>query len=242
MSDETKFRPEDAVRALFGLGRGGMQRRRPVVADLPPLERALREYQSARLRRTHADLVASPEYGPATEFFLNDIYAPKDFSRRDADLLSMHDFLSRILPPQAIRVLTHAVEVSDLTNHLEREMVTNLEGMGVGDSVTSDEYAAAYRMGDYQQRVRQIDLILAVGRDLSRLTRLPLIGTTLRAARGPAHRLGWADLQDFLERGFGAWKVMKDPERFLQIIEAREKAINDTFFQRTETPPPVASL
>lgn len=238
MSNETKFRPEDAVRALFGLGRGGMQRRQPVAAALPPLERALREYQSARLRRTHADLVADPEYGPATQFFLNEIYAPKDFSRRDADLLAMHDFLSRLLPPQAIRVLTHAVEVNDLTNLLEREMVAHLAAMDVTDIITPEQYAAAYRMGAYEQRVRQIDLILTVGRDLSRLTHIPLIGTTLRAARGPANRLGWADLQDFLERGFGAWKVMHDPERFLHSIGAREKAINDALFQRIDSLPP----
>ena len=241
MSDETKFRPTDAVHALFGLGRGGMQRRQLAAAELPPLERALREYQSTRLRRTHADLVVSPEYGPATVFFLNDIYAPKDFSKRDADLLSMHDFLSRILPPQATRVLTYTVDLNDLTNHLEKEMVANLAGMGATDNVTPKQYAAAYRMGDYEQRVRQIDLVLRVGHDLSRLTHIPLVGATLRAARGPAYRLGWADLQDFLERGFGAWETMKDPERFLQTIETREKAINDALFQRVGAPPPGVS-
>lgn len=238
MSNETKFRPEDAVRALFGLGRGGMQRRQPVAAEMPPLERALRAYQSARLARTHADLVISPEYGPATRFFLTDIYAPKDFSKRDADLMAMRDFLSRVLPPQAIRVLTHTVEINDLTNHLEQEMVAHLAAMGVTETITPEQYAAAYRMGDYQQRVRQIDLVLAVGRDLSRLTHIPLVGTTLRAARGPAHRFGWADLQDFLERGFGAWQAMHDPEHFLQSIEARERAINDALFQRIEALPP----
>lgn len=237
MTDDTKFRPEDAIRALFGLGAGRMQRRPRTPADLPPLERALREYQSARLRRTHADLVASPEYRPATEFFLNDIYAPKDFSRRDADLLSMHDFLSKVLPPQAIRVLTHTVALNDLTNHLEAEMVANLAAMGVTDSIALEQYAAAYRLGDYEQRRRQIDLIVTIARDLSRLTRVPLIGTTLRAARGPASHFGWGELQDFLEHGFAAWKVMQDPERFISAIETRETAINEVLFGRRDALP-----
>lgn len=237
MSDDTKFGVGDAARALGGLGRGGMRRRDATVEELPPIERFLRTYQSRRLARTHADLLASAEYGMAARFFLSDIYAPKDFSRRDADLLAMHDFLRRILPAQAIRVLTITVALNDLTHALENEVVTHLAAMGVQEEFTAEEYAAAYRQGKYEQRIQQIDLIVRVGRDLSRLTRVPLIGTTLRAARGPAHRLGWGELQEFLERGFAAWKVMKDPEPFLRAIETRETAINDYLFGRREVLP-----
>ena len=51
----------------------------------------LREWQAARLARTHADLLASPRFGQAAEFFLSDLYGPKDFSSRDEEV-------ERILP------------------------------------------------------------------------------------------------------------------------------------------------
>ena len=46
----------------------------------------LRIWQSERLKKTHADILHSPLYGPACRFFLNDIYAAEDFSRRDNDI------------------------------------------------------------------------------------------------------------------------------------------------------------
>ncbi len=231
MSDDTPT-VQHAVRAVLGIGRGGIRRRRPVPAALPPLERYLREWQSERLARTHADLVNSPEYGTATRFFLNDIYAPKDFSQRDADLLALYDFFRKFMPAPALRVLQNTVVLNDLTHKLENEMVAQLSALGCVDSFTEEQYEAAYRHGSYDERVRQIDLIIAVGRDLARLGRLPFIAPTVRAARGPAERLGWGELHDFLERGYLAWRKMPNPDLFLNRIETREKAILDRIFRK----------
>ena len=231
MADD-KIQPHHAARALGRLGRAGMRRLQLAPEELPPLERCLREWQSKRLAHTHADLLASPEFGPAARFFLTDIYAPKDFSRRDADLLALYEFLSRILPAAALRVLKNTVELNDLTHALEEEMVENLRALGVTDSFTDEQYEEAYRQGDYDERVRQIALIVEIGRDLGRVSRLPFIGPTLHAAGVPARRLGWGELQDFLERGYYAWRTMRRPDPFLHAIEARETAILNRIFQR----------
>lgn len=232
MADD-KIQPQHAARALGRLGRAGMSRRDSTPEELPPLERFLREWQSKRLAHTHADLLASPEFGPAARFFLTDIYAPKDFSRRDADLLALYEFLSRILPAAALRVLKNTVELNDLTHDLENEMVEALQALGVTDSFTTEQYEEAYRQGDYAARLRQIALIVEIGRDLGRISRLPFIGPTLHAAGIPARRLGWGELQDFLERGYYAWRTMRRPEPFLHAIEARETAILNRIFQRS---------
>lgn len=47
----------------------------------------VKRWQSARLTRTNAVLAALPRYAPAVDFFLNDFYAPKDFSQRDAEMI-----------------------------------------------------------------------------------------------------------------------------------------------------------
>lgn len=229
MSDE-RIEAQHAARALINLGRGSMRRRAVTPGDLSPLQRSLREWQSRRLAETHADLLASPEYGPAAQFFLSDIYGAKDFSRRDADLTALYEFLSRILPAPALRVLKNAVELNDLTHQLDDALLDDLEAMGVTDRITTEQYEVAYRQGDYDARVRQIDMIVEIGRDLARLSRLPFIGPTVRAAGVPARRLGWGELHDFLERGYNAWKNMRKPEPFLNAIETREKAILNRIF------------
>lgn len=236
------LKPQHAARALFSLGRGRMRRDEAGGRELPPLEVFLRQWQVERLSRTHADLLNSPEYGPATRYFLNDIYAPKDFSRRDADLLALYDFFRRFVPPPALRVLEHTVELNDLTTALEHQLIDNMrQHLGVTDHFTVEQYFTAYRMADYAERLKQIDLIVAVGQELTKLARLPFVGFTLHAAHGPAHSLGWGELQDFLERGYDAWRTMKDPEYFLHKIETREKRALNRIFGR-EPGDPYTSL
>lgn len=234
--------PQHAARALLSLGRGRMRRSARDDRDMPALERFLRQWQVERLSRTHADLLASSEYGPAARYFLNDIYAPKDFSQRDADLLALYEFFRRFVPPPALRVLEHAVELNDLTTTLDHQLMDNMrQHLGVTDSFTTEQYLTAYRMADYDDRLRQIRLIVAVGSELTKLGRLPFVGLTLHAAHGPAHHLGWGELQDFLERGFDAWRTMKDANYFLHQIETRETRILNRIFGR-EPGDPYAAL
>jgi hypothetical protein len=48
--------------------------------------------------------------------------------------------------------------------------------------------------------------------------------------RGPANRAGWNEVYDFLERGYKAFKQMRDVKKFARIIEEREKRILDAIF------------
>ena len=47
---------------------------------------AVRAFQQARLAMTHADLLASTEFGPAAHFFLTELYSTEDLTQRDADI------------------------------------------------------------------------------------------------------------------------------------------------------------
>jgi hypothetical protein len=48
--------------------------------------------------------------------------------------------------------------------------------------------------------------------------------------RGPARMAGLADLQDFLERGFAAFRDLKGADEFLATLKERESAILNRFF------------
>lgn len=194
--------------------------------------RMLRAWQSARLQRTHQDLLASPRYGPACRFFLSDIYAPRDFSQRDLDMKHVYDSMHRFLPPRVNETLRLLFELNQLTAELDELLFFVLvEQFPITNEIVAAEYAEAYRLCDnYPDRVRQIDLIVDIGRDVDWLVHRPLISGALRLARTPAKLAGWSELQSFFERGFEAFKQMGGAEPFLEMIEQREMKILDLIY------------
>lgn len=202
--------------------------------DPPPLLVYLSAWQSLRLSRTYADLLHDPEYSLACRFFLTDIYAPQDFSQRDYDGTRIYNFMRRFLPEATLRPLQLALQVNEMTQQLDLALAQAMQThLGVVDRFEQWQYEEGYRLcNNYDLRVQQIDLIVAVGQRLELVRHLPFIGMTLHLARGPAHRLGWYDMQDFLERGYAAWKGLRRPDVFLRTIEQRETAILNRIYRQ----------
>ncbi|MEZ4770132.1 MAG: hypothetical protein R2844_17085 [Caldilineales bacterium] len=200
--------------------------------QLSPLMAYLGAWQSLRLSRTHADLLNDPEFSQACRFFLSDIYAPRDFSQRDHDGHRIYDFMNRFLPEATLLPLAMALEVNTLTQQLDLALAEVMRNdLAVVNRFDRDQYEEAYRRCDnYVLRVRQIDLIVELGTHLDRVRRVPFISPTLRLAKHPAQRLGWHDMQSFLERGFAALKSLRRVDVFLERRERREKAILDRIY------------
>lgn len=233
------IRPQDAAELLVQLRRQQEFSHRPVAeGGLSPQLALLRAWQSQRLATTHADLLASPRYGKACRFFLEDIYAPKDFSQRNHDIVRIHDFMRRFLPAGVLHTLTETIALNNLTETLDEQLLEALVNeLGMSDEITPELYAEAYRVCDnYDDRKLQIDMIVEVGRGIERLVHIPFVGWTLRMARGPALRGGWDELQSFLERGYAAFKHMGRAKPFLQTIQRREMQILDQIFAGDEDP------
>jgi hypothetical protein len=92
-------------------------------------------------------------------------------------------------------------------------------------------YAEAYRLcNNYSDRVRQIEMVSEIGDELDRIAKIPLVGTALHLARGPAIRAGWVELTEFLERGYRAFEHMRGAQFFTSTIRQRERRILDKIF------------
>lgn len=209
-----------------------MRPRQVAEGELAPQLALLRRWQSERLARTYADLLLDERHRDAGLFFLSDIYAPRDFSQRDQNLEQIHAWLSRLLPPAAIQILTDAVDLNRLTNDLDQRLLHALvDDLGMEDSLTPEQYAAAYRICDnYAERQSQIERIYRLVLEVGALARLPLVGPSLRVARLPVERAGWGEVHHFLERGYTAFHKMKDPHYFADTIYTREMKILDRIF------------
>jgi hypothetical protein len=193
---------------------------------------ALRRFQAVRMARTHADLLAVAETSAAAQFFLDDLYGAHDFAQRDADIERIIPMMERMLPVSALRTIAEAIELDALSEALDRAMAARL-----GESVSGDSYAAAYRqVVSRSDRERQISYIHSVGSSLCELVRVPLIGATLVMMRKPAKLVGLVALHDFLERGFDAFKRMRKPREFVATIVARETAIMENLYAQKARP------
>lgn len=228
-----------------------LQQRGQLSADptLAASTRAVKQFQSARLALTHADLLVNPRYGDAAKFFLFDLYGVKDFSQRDAELARVIPALQRFLPSAALTVIADAVQLDALSEQLDSLVGLQLrktfgEQLKVVSSVpvvaataTGLElkwplYRAAYCAVDATlqsraMRATQMQLVMAIGETLNNLVRKPLLGGLLKSMGPVAMAAGVGTMHDFLTRGFTAYKSMNDARPFLQIISTREQAMHN---------------
>jgi hypothetical protein len=193
----------------------------PILAG--SLERVA-HWQARRLRMTYADISANARYAPAIGFFQNDLYGPGDYSRRDADIARVVPMMVKVLPERLIATVALAMELNALSQELDRVLLERLPRADGHFSVL--EYCKAYRRaGNLPMRRRQIKLIVDVGTALDQHVTKALTRTALAMMRQPARLAGLTGLQDFLERGFGAFRAMGGAEEFLRTIESRETQI-----------------
>lgn len=188
----------------------------------------VKRWQHERLTRTYADLSVHPRYAQATTFFLEDLYGAKDFSKRDAEMARIYPTLVRLLPLSTVETVDLALELDALAEAFDQDMARALPGR---DTISEAAYIQAFRkVGRVAARNRQVALVGEVGRRLDQVVKKPLIATTLRMLRKPAHLAGLGDLQEFLEHGFDAFRAMGGADEFLDIITRRESEIMRRIF------------
>lgn len=188
---------------------------------------ALRQWQCERLLHSHAQMCEVPKYQVAIQFFVDELYGPKDFSQRDKDIEKVVPKMKKWLPEEALESLAVAIHLNALSQELDVAMLQQLQGQ----TITQETYATAYRACDNQpQRALQIDYIEQLGLDLAKVVRLPGIGFVLKMARTPAQMAGLSALQEFLESGFAAFKKLGDVEEFIVPVVNKEREIMRVLF------------
>ena len=204
-------------------------------ADVRARRGLLREWQAARLARTYADLLASPRYGKAAEFFLSDVYGPRDLRVHEDNVRVNLPVMKRLLPDTGLETVADAIELSALSERLDLAMVDAL-GPAMGHLMPAD-YGRAYRAVNRRvDRERQIELIGQLGHSLDRLTRSRMIGLALGAMRGPARTAGLGELQSFLERGYNAFRHTGGADEFNDCVRKRESDLMRALFEGDDSP------
>ena len=196
----------------------------------PALEarvQALKAWQQRRFAASYADLLAHPRYEPATRFFLHELYGPGDYRQRDAQFARVVPTLTRLFPAEVVDTVARLARLHALSEHLDTRMADHL----MSADITAHEYGVAWRAcGEPDSRQQQIDLTMAVGESLDKLTRKPLLRQTLKLMHGPAQMAGLGALQSFLETGFDTFRAMRGAAEFLATVKQREEALARSLF------------
>ncbi|MEP7301886.1 MAG: hypothetical protein ABI699_10190 [Caldimonas sp.] len=203
------------------------RQRRAALPELLGKVTALKEFQQRRFSHTYADLLSSTRYGPASRYFLDELYGPDDFTARDAQFARVAPAIARVFPSEVAATLAILAELHALSETLDTAM-----GLRLTDQrISANEYIAAWQgVGCASDRERQIELTLGIAARLDRITRVPLLRNALRLMRGPARAAGLAELQRSLESGFDIFRAMKGAEEFIALIAARERAFAAALF------------
>ena len=187
----------------------------------------LKRYQQSRFANTYVDLLKTPRYQQATRFFLQELYGPGDYSRRDAQFARVVPALVRIFPAEVVATVGRLARLHAISERLDTRMAQSLGVLALDRA----SYTAAWQAcGEPDQRQLQIDLTIAVGDSLEELTKKPLLRHALRMMRGPATAAGMSELQSFLETGFDTFRAMGGAGAFLQIVRGREEALAAALF------------
>ena len=207
-------------------------------SGLDPKMALLRVWQSQRLARTYADLLEVPRYTPACRFFLDDIYAERDFSQRDHDLETMYDFMRRFVPDAVSRPAALTIKLHRMTDALDQQLLDVLVNqVGITESITVAQYAEAYRLCDnYRERVAQIDAIIEICEHIDGIVRNPITGPALALAKRPLRGAGYGEVVNFLARGYDSFKRMHGSYHFRKALHDRELSALDRMYAHDPDP------
>jgi hypothetical protein len=193
----------------------------------------VKRFQAWRFTGTYADLLASGSYGAAARFFLEELYSERDYGDRDAQFARIAGAVEKLFPRDVADTAASLARLHALTESLDHAMARTF-ALQADDDVAG--YARAWKaVGRREDRQRQLETVVAIGAEMTRLTRLPGIRMMLRMMRGPASAAGMSSLQRFLESGFDTFatisKLRGGAERFLEIIREREQHLIDVLFE-----------
>jgi hypothetical protein len=211
------------------------QLRQACDAD-PTLTEAVRKVKAVQAQRfsgTYSDLLATGPYVAAARFFLEELYSDKDYAERDAQFARIAGAIEKFFPQDVVQTAVALAKLHALTEQLDLAMARAWQKQEGKDAA---RYVRSWRaVGRHQDRRSQLTVVLAVGEEMARLTRLPGLRLMLRMMRGPAAAAGLQSLQRFLETGFDTFAAMAKrkggAEVFLQTIQDREQRLIDALFE-----------
>ncbi|KXI29429.1 FFLEELY motif protein [Paraglaciecola hydrolytica] len=204
---------------------------------------AVQSWQCQRLLLSHQAIYQQKNYQVALDFFVHELYGPKNFSQRDQDIIRVVPKMALLLPVSALQSLASALELNALTYELDFALAKQLKDQALDDIIINREtYLAAYRAcNNANMRQQQIHLIEVMGKDLAQAVNIRGVSSLLMLSRKPAKIAGVYTLHQFIDSGYKAFKPISNVDDFILPIVHFEQGLKDQMFD-LNMPNPLPTL
>lgn len=203
-----------------------------LASGLTTLLDAVRIRRAARMRDTYTDLRAVTRYRAATDFLIDDLFGAGNLGARVHQLKTAEAAMLKTMPTALLRMLAEAIRLTTLIIETDIILAGYLRAQGAvaGDLTDVKLTKVCQESVDLDRYKVQIESVRVLGNEIDAVIHKPLVGTALRMCRKPAQLMGLGELQDFLERGFEAFRRMRGAGEFLAIFDEREKAFYERIY------------
>lgn len=203
-----------------------------VSSGLIVLLDAVRARRATRMRGTYADLRAIPRYRAATDFLIDDLFGAGNLGARVHQLKAAEAAMLKTMPTALLRTLVEAIHLTAMIIETDITLAAYLREQGVvADELNDSMLAEACRKKiNFERYKAQARSVCVLGTEIDAVISKPFVGTALRMCRKPAQLMGLGELQDFLERGFDAFKKMRGAGEFLAIFDERENTVYERIY------------
>lgn len=224
----TQPTPAERIRSQLQ-GVADIRRQSAADAALTESTRTVKRLQARRFQGTYQDLLRQKPSGDAVRFFLDELYGEHDFAQRDKQFGRIAGALERLFPAAVNELAVDLSEIHALTESLDHRLAG--EWLRLESPTDSERYVQAWRLcAARSERQRQLAIVLRMGDELQRLTRMRSLRLGLRMMRKPAQAAGLQALQHFLETGFESFAALGDAAPLLETVREREQAWIDCLF------------
>lgn len=234
-----RSRTTSILKSLINAGTSEEGKQKIISSNgLDPRLKVLRAFQVERLKNTYKGLLDDEETHGVMEFFLDEIYAPRDFTQRDHDAEHLYQQFRSALPPEPLKLLEDVLEVNRQSQVLDQLLADTLgERLQPNEPLAELDYIAGFReCNNAEDRIAQLELTVSAMRDVILGSRSRTVGLGLRMIKIPAYRAGYGDLYEFIQRGYKACKPVRNINRIVDTLYARETQIIDNIFSGKDDP------
>ena len=234
-----RSRTTSILKSIIDIGTSDVGRQKVVSSNgLDPRMKVLLEFQVNRLKETYADLLEDAETYEVMSFFLDEIYAPKDFAQRDHDAEHLYAQFKNALSPEPLQLLEDVIQVNKQSQALDQLLADVLGDRLQPDTALQEEdYIAGYRECDNaDDRMAHLELTVSAMRDVVLGSHSRAVGLGLRMIKIPAYSAGYGDLYEFLQRGYRACKPLRNVDRIVDTIFQRESQVIENIFNGVDEP------
>ena len=173
------------------------------------------------------------EYGPFADFFATEIYSARDFTARNESFRRITHQFKGILGDEIHLGLIRLLDLHTLTDRLDGDLAAALCGSGTLLTFTEGQYEIAYRaLDNYDERFRQIELIVESLEFTHRISHMSLIGVALKSAKLAVGLFTKDRIIELLERAYRTLAGIRNIQYLVEEVRSREVSRLDRIFGR----------